>query len=182
MTLCLIQPMAQAALFEDDEARRAILDLRQRVEQLSGSGSAQGKAQTEEILKLRSALLDLQNQIESLKSDQARLRGTNEQLMRDLSELQQRQKDVQLGLDDRLRKFEPIKVNLEGVDFLADPAEKRDYDAAIRFNKRNLKRKVPDDYIEKVAQDIRQRVQDFEREFRIAYLDKFNQMLKVKRR
>ena len=58
----------------------------------------------------------------------------------------------------------------------------RDYDAAIRFNKRNLKRKVPDDDIEKVAQDIRQRVQDFEREFRIAYLDKFNQMLKVKRR
>ena len=58
----------------------------------------------------------------------------------------------------------------------------RDYDTAIRFNKRNLRRKVPDDYIEKVAQDIRQRVQDFEREFRIAYLDKFNQMLKVKRR
>ena len=58
----------------------------------------------------------------------------------------------------------------------------RDYDTAIRFNKRNLKRKVPDDYIEKVAQDIRQRVQDFEREFRIVYLDKFNQMLKVKRR
>jgi hypothetical protein len=58
----------------------------------------------------------------------------------------------------------------------------RDYDTAIRFNKRNLKRKVPDDDIEKVAQDIRQRVQDFEREFRIAYLDKFNQMLKVKRR
>jgi hypothetical protein len=58
----------------------------------------------------------------------------------------------------------------------------RDYDTAIRFNKRNLKRKVPDDDIEKVAQDSRQRVQDFEREFRIAYLDKFNQMLKVKRR
>ena len=58
----------------------------------------------------------------------------------------------------------------------------RDYDTAIRFNKRNLRRKVPDDDIEKVAQDIRQRVQDFEWEFRIAYLDKFNQMLKVKRR
>jgi len=58
----------------------------------------------------------------------------------------------------------------------------RDYDTAIRFNKRNLRRKVPDDDIEKVAQDIRQRVQEFEREFRIAYLDNFNQMLKVKRR
>jgi len=58
----------------------------------------------------------------------------------------------------------------------------RDYDTAIRFNKRNLKRKVPNDYIEKVAEDIRERVQDFEREFRIPFLDKFNQMLKVKRR
>ncbi len=131
LILCLGHSVAQAALFEDDEARRAILDLRQRIEQLSGTGSAQGKAQTEEISKLRSALLDLQNQIETLKADQARLRGTNEQLMRDLSDLQQRQKDVQLGLDDRLRKFEPIKVNLDGVDFLADPGEKRDYDAAM---------------------------------------------------
>jgi len=58
----------------------------------------------------------------------------------------------------------------------------RDYDTAIRFNKRNLKRKVPNDYIEQVAEDIRQRVQEFEREFRIPFLDKFNQMLKVKRR
>jgi hypothetical protein len=58
----------------------------------------------------------------------------------------------------------------------------RDYDTAIKFNKRNLKRKVPNDYIEKVAEDIRQRVQEFEREFRIPFLDKFNQMLKVKRR
>ena len=58
----------------------------------------------------------------------------------------------------------------------------RDYDTAIRFNKRNLKRKVPNDYIEKVVQDITQRVQDFERGLRIAYLDNFNQMLKVKRR
>jgi hypothetical protein len=58
----------------------------------------------------------------------------------------------------------------------------RDYDTAIKFNKRKLNRKVPNDYIEKVAEDIRQRVQDFEREFRIPFLDKFNQMLKVKRR
>jgi len=56
---------------------------------------------------LRSALLDLQGQIDQLKADQARLRGANEQLLRELSDQQQRQKDVQLGLEDRLRKFEP---------------------------------------------------------------------------
>jgi len=123
--------VVNAALFEDDEARRAILDLRQKVEQLSASGSSQSKAQSEEIFKLRSALLDLQAQIDALKSDQAKLSGANEQLLRDLSEQQQRQKDVQLGLEDRLRKFEPLKVSLDGLEFLVDPAEKRDYDAVM---------------------------------------------------
>ncbi len=129
--LWLSQSVAHAALFEDDEARRAILDLRQKIEQLSGSGSAQSKTQGEEIFKLRSSLLDLQGQIDLLKADQARLRGANEQLLRELSEQQQRQKDVQLGLDDRLRKFEPLKVNLDGVDITVEPAEKRDYEAAM---------------------------------------------------
>ena len=58
----------------------------------------------------------------------------------------------------------------------------RDYDTAIRFNKRNLKRKVPNEYIENVGQDIAQRVQDFEREFLIPFHEKFNKMLKVKRK
>ncbi len=127
----LLQAVAQAALFEDDEARRAILDLRQKIEQLSGSGSAQNKSQAEEVFKLRSALLDLQSQIDALKADQARLRGANEQLLRELSDQQQRQKDIQLGLDDRLRKFEPVKVNLDGADFTVEPSEKRDYDSVM---------------------------------------------------
>ena len=131
VTLWLSQSLAQAALFEDDEARRAILDLRQKMEQLSGSGSAQSKAQSDEIFKLRSALLDLQSQIDQLKADQARLQGTNEQLVRELSEQQQRQKDVQLGLDDRLRKFEPVKVTLDGAEITVEPSEKRDYDAVM---------------------------------------------------
>ena len=131
VALFLSQSLAHAGLFEDNDARRAILDLRQRLEQLSGSGVAQSKSQSDEISKLRSALLDLQGQIETLKSDQAKLRGTHEQLIRDLSELQQRQKDVQLGVEDRLRKFEPVKVSLDGAEFLVDPSEKRDYDAVM---------------------------------------------------
>jgi len=129
--LWLSQSVAQAALFEDDEARRAILDLRQKIEQLSGSGSAQNKSHAEEIFKLRSALLDLQGQIDAVKADQARLRGANEQLLRELSDQQQRQKDVQLGLEDRLRKFEPIKVMLDGAEITVEPVEKREYEAVM---------------------------------------------------
>lgn len=77
VALCFSQSLAIAGLFEDDDARRAILDLRQRLEQLSGTGVSQSKSQSEEIFKLRSALLDLQGQIETLKAEQAKLRGTD---------------------------------------------------------------------------------------------------------
>jgi tol-pal system protein YbgF len=115
---------AQAALFEDDEARRAILDLRQRLEQTN-------KNLSEENAQLRRSLLDLQSQIESLRGDVSQSRGAQESLARDVSEIQQRQKDVAAGVDERLRKFEPTKVSLDGREFLAEPAEKRDYDAAM---------------------------------------------------
>lgn len=115
---------AQAALFEDDEARRAILDLRQRLEQTN-------KNLSEENAQLRRSLLDLQSQIESLRGDVSQSRGAQESLARDVAEIQQRQKDVAAGVDERLRKFEPTKVFLDGREFLAEPAEKRDYDAAM---------------------------------------------------
>jgi tol-pal system protein YbgF len=38
---------------------------------------------------------------------------------------------VDLGLEERLRKFEPISVAVDGKTFLADPSEKRDYDANL---------------------------------------------------
>ena len=115
---------AQAALFEDDEARRAILDLRQKLDQTN-------KSLSEENAQLRRSLLDLQSQIESLRGDVSQSRGAHENLARDVSEIQQRQKDVAAGVDERLRKFEPAKVTLDGREFLADPGEKRDYEAAM---------------------------------------------------
>ena len=115
---------AQAALFEDDEARRAILDLRQRVEQTN-------KSLSDENAQLLRSLLDLQSQIESLRMEVSQSRGAQESLARDVSEIQQRQKDVAAGVDERLRKFEPVKVSLDGLEFLAEPSEKREYDAAM---------------------------------------------------
>ena len=80
---------------------------------------------------LRRSLLDLQNQIETLRSELAKLRGMNEQLSRDLAEMQRRQKDIVQGVDDRLRQFEPVKVAVDGREFAADPTEKRDFEAAL---------------------------------------------------
>lgn len=126
---------AQAGLFDDEEARRAILDLRQRVDSVRQDNEARATQQAtrsaEENTQLRRSLLELQNQIETQRAEMARLLGQNEQLTRDVAELQRLQKDVVGGLDERLRKFEPAKVTLDGREFVAEQAEKRDYDAAL---------------------------------------------------
>jgi tol-pal system protein YbgF len=131
----LLAPLAgHAALFEDDEARRAILDLRQRVDAqrvLSDRQAEDLRRATGENEQLRRSLLDLQNQIESLRGELARLRGTDEQLTRDVTELQRRQKDLAQGVEDRLRKVEPTKISVDGRDFQADPTEQRDFEAAL---------------------------------------------------
>jgi tol-pal system protein YbgF len=111
---------AQAALFGDDEARRAILDLRQE-QQRSNEDNAQ----------LRRSLVELQGEIDAVRADLATLRGSNEKLSRDLAELQRQQKDLLQGVDERLRRFEPVKVSVDGREFMAEPAEKRDFDAAL---------------------------------------------------
>jgi tol-pal system protein YbgF len=127
------------ALFNDDEARRAILDLRQRLETLRQETEQRSSEQinrattalTDENAQLRRSILALQTQIETQRAEMARLVGQNEQLARDVAELQRLQKDVVVGLDERLRKFEPIKVTVDGREFMAEQAEKREYDSAL---------------------------------------------------
>ena len=122
---------ARAGLLEDDEARKAILDLREKVRQ-NDQRDAQLAAQVQQLTEqLQRALLDLNNQGETLRAEVARLRGMNEQLARDLAETQRRQKDLTQGVDDRLRKFEPQKVTVDGKEFLAEPEEKAAFDEAL---------------------------------------------------
>src|SRR3990167_5487485 len=122
---------AGAGLFDDEEARRAILDLRQRIAAVRPE-SAQGVSRvSDDTASFRRSLLDLQSQIETLRSEVATLRGLNEQLVRDVAELQRQQKDTAQGVNDRLRQFEPTKVTVDGREFMAEPAEKRDFEAAL---------------------------------------------------
>ena len=136
--LCLVMATANAGLFEDEDARKAILDLRQRVEVVRQgvdslrleSEQAVSRADEDGAL-VRRSLLDLRNQIEILRAEMAKLRGVNEQLTRDLSDMQRRQIDIAQGVDDRLRHFEPVKVTLDGREFMAESMQKRDYEAAL---------------------------------------------------
>lgn len=129
---------AQAGLFDDDEARRAILDLRQRIEAANDQNRAlkaeqakQAAQANEQIATLKNSLLDLNNQLEQLRGELARLRGQDEQLARDVADLQRRQKDISAGVEERIKRFEPQKVSVDGKEFLADPEEKRQYDEAL---------------------------------------------------
>ncbi|MEP6825352.1 MAG: tol-pal system protein YbgF [Ramlibacter sp.] len=133
-TSLLAVPGANAALFEDDEARRAILEVRQRVEAQRVAAERQAEEMrraNEENNQLRRSLLDLQQQIEALRGEVARMRGQDEQIARELADVQRRQKDVAQGVEERLRKFEPTKVTVDGREFVADPAEQREFDAAL---------------------------------------------------
>nr|WP_315426311.1 tol-pal system protein YbgF [uncultured Albidiferax sp.] len=127
----LLSSSAHAALFEDDEARKAILDLRAKVDMISQKAAEDVRRASEENSQLRRSLLDLQSQIENLRNDMARQRGQDEQLARDVAEVQRRLKDQAQGVDERLRKFEPSKVSVDGKEFTADPAEVREFDAAL---------------------------------------------------
>ena len=133
---------ARAGLFDDDEARKAILDLRTRITQNDEQAKARidqlGRAQAqmaeqmnEQMAAMRRSLLDLNNQLEALRADLAKLRGTDEQLQRDVADLQKRQKDLGQVVDERLRRLEPVKVSLDGIEFSASPEERKGYDDAV---------------------------------------------------
>ena len=175
-SLCLwvvLVPTAQAALFEDEEARRAILDLRQRLEnqrqsQLQSSEQTLQKAleQSQKQLEVlrkqveldinqskqdnRQAVLLLQAQIEALKKDIANLNGEREQLLREITLLQRALKEANVDIEERFQKMnsqlvkqEPpatkeeasksskVNVLVDGFEFLAEPEEKRDFEAAF---------------------------------------------------
>ena len=119
------------ALFDDDEARKAILDLRQKVDIQQQRNIEELKKANDDNAQLRRSILDLSNQLEVLRADLAKMRGQDEQLARDVAEVQRRQKDITQGVDERLRKFEPSKVTVDGKEFVASPAEIRDFDAAL---------------------------------------------------
>ena len=120
-----------AALFEDDEARRAILDLRQKTDLIQARNTIELKKINDDNVLLRRSLLDLSTQIESLRGELAAVRGQNEQLTKSTADIQRLQKDIKQGVDERLRKFEPVKVTVEGKEFLVEPAEKSDFEAAL---------------------------------------------------
>lgn len=110
---------SRAALFDDTEARKKILEVEatmQSQNQASQAALADLKKNLEQRLVAIEAitkgqvLSDMQNQIETLKQEVARLKGELEVAAHNVDATQQRQKDLYGDTDARLRKLEATPV------------------------------------------------------------------------
>ena len=112
-----------AALFDDKEARKKILEV-------EATAASQHQASQAEIAVLKKnqqateqriidieaitkgqGLIDMQNQIEALKQEVARLKGELEVANHNVEATQQRQKDLYGDTDTRLRKLEEVEAH-----------------------------------------------------------------------
>jgi tol-pal system protein YbgF len=124
---------AQAGVFDDDEARKAILDLRAKVDNTQKDLSAR----IDKLEAAQQGQLDLSNQIEGVRQDLARLRGQIELLTNAVATQEKRQRDFYTDLDARLRKLEPQQVTVDGKTAAVDQVESRTYDGALNQFKAN---------------------------------------------
>ncbi len=121
---------AHAGLFDDNEARRAILDLQARLESLESQLSAAPRA-----------LLEQSNRLEQLQQQIAELRGQIETLSHQFGTMQQEIKDAYAGLDQRLKSLEPHQRTVDGIQGTVQPGETETFDTALQhFRSGDFKR------------------------------------------
>ena len=116
---------AQAGLLDDDEARKAILELRTKVDNIARELKTQIEAKSD-----KTAQLDMLNQHEQTMQEIARLRGQIEVLANQISLAQNSQKQLYADLDSRIKKLEPQQATVDGQVTEVLPAEKTLYESA----------------------------------------------------
>lgn len=72
--------------------------------------------------------LQVLNEIERLRADVARLRGSLEETSRMATTGKSQQKDFYVDLDQRLKKLEPVTVTVNGIAYKVSPEEKSKFD------------------------------------------------------
>jgi len=133
-TLLALALPVQAQLFTDDEARRAILDLRSRFEQSQREQIKrldELQARIERIEQTARGQLELQNQIQATRQEIASLRGALEEQTNELTQTQRRQRDLATDIDTRLKRFEPVAVSIDGKQHNVEVTERRAYEGAL---------------------------------------------------
>ena len=133
LTLALLGSFnAQAAIFEDEDARKAILEIRQRLEDFK---LFQQRSEAEDE-KTKRSMLDEANTLEGLRAEIATLRGEKDALSKELSDTQRKLKDLLQTIDARFANLEPVRVTIDGKEFMVDQNEKKEFESALDFFKK----------------------------------------------
>lgn len=133
------------ALFEDDEARKAIIELRGRVELQNRDTKARLEeialmieARTKELAERLDRLeqmargqLELQSQIDAMRQELAGLRGTLEVQTNELATTQRRQRELVTEIDARIKPLEPVQVQVDEKTVMVQPDEKRTFEGSM---------------------------------------------------
>lgn len=126
LLICALFVLPAHAFFNDDGARKQIVELRAELTQTI-------EALTRRLDAASQNQLGFSNQVESLRADLARLTGQIEVLSNSLEAAHKRQQDFYIDLDNRLRTLETSSAaSAQSVASKPDPqAEMRDYEAAL---------------------------------------------------
>jgi tol-pal system protein YbgF len=108
---------AYAGLFDDEEARKQIIVLRNQLGETQKALDAR-VGELESQARNRS-IIDLFNQVETLRAEFARLRGQIELIQNEVETTQKRQRDLYVDLDGRMRKIEAQQQNTAAPGGLA---------------------------------------------------------------
>lgn len=122
------------ALFGDDEARKAILELRARVAEQDKQlreKNAELALRLDRLEAANRAQLEFANTIDAQKREIATLRGQVETLTNEVATLQKRNRDLYTDLDARIKAFEPVAATVDGRQATIERSEQAAYDAAL---------------------------------------------------
>jgi tol-pal system protein YbgF len=131
---CLLLPAAHAGLFDDEEARRQITNIRTQIDENQKALSNRLSQLEAAAGESRDRSVDLVQLIEALRQDVAKLRGQVEVLANQNEQLERRQKDLYVDLDNRLRKMEQANAELQQKLTQGERdanAEKQAYETAL---------------------------------------------------
>lgn len=123
-TLTALNP-AHAALFDDKEARKKILDLESTVQMQNQNtqknlDELKKNQQALEAIVKGQGLTDMLNQLEAMNQEIARLKGELEVANHTIESLQQRQKDLYADTDTRVRKLEDALIEVSQAESKAE--------------------------------------------------------------
>ncbi len=109
--MCMASAQVTAGLFGDDEARAQIQKIEVRIAQLEKANNKLEESNKQQT----GSMLDMLAQIELLNQELRKLRGQNEELVHNLQDAKNRQKDFYVDLDARMRHFEAAEASAQSA-------------------------------------------------------------------